>query len=44
MIAYLWGAYFSPGKRVNYDGTPRVLEAPGADEAWFDLPEDRAAA
>lgn len=43
MGMYLWRTYFWPGKRLNYDGTPRVLEEAGEDEAWFDLPEDRAA-
>jgi fatty acid desaturase len=43
MIAYLWRTYFWPGARQNYDGTPRVLEEPGEDEAWFDLPEESGA-
>ena len=43
MIAYIWRTYFWPGVRLNYDGTPRVLEEPGEDEAWFDLPEESGA-
>lgn len=43
MGMYLWRTYFWPGTRLNYDGTPRVLEEAGEDEAWFDLPEDRPA-
>ena len=43
MIAYLWRTYFWPGARQNYDGTPRVPEEPGEDEAWFDLPEESGA-
>lgn len=40
MFTYLWKTYFWPGQRVNYDGTPRVLEEAGEDEAWFDLPDE----
>jgi fatty acid desaturase len=35
MITYLARTYFLPGGRKNFDGTPRLLRDPGADESWF---------
>ena len=34
MITYLVKAYIYPGKRVNYDGSPYVLEDLIPDEDW----------
>lgn len=35
MVGYLCQAYFWPGKRLRYDGTPLVLPPEGPDEPWF---------
>lgn len=32
---YLFEAYFYPGKRINYDGTPYKQLNEGPDEPWF---------
>lgn len=34
-LAYIFRTFFVPGGRKNFDGTPRVLRDPGADESWF---------
>lgn len=34
-VAYVLRAYFWPGKRLRYDGTPVVLPPEGKDEDWI---------
>lgn len=34
-LAYLWGAFVWPGKRLTYDGRPVVLPEEGPDEDWI---------
>ncbi len=37
---YVFGQFVVPGGRKRFDGTPLVLQDPGADEPWFDLPAE----
>lgn len=39
LLAYLWEAYVSPGKRMRYDGTPVVLDPEVPDDEWFQARE-----
>lgn len=43
---YTWRTFFSPGKRMRYDGTPYIAPPPMPDQSWIptaraeDLPEN----
>jgi len=34
ILAYIWRAFFWPGRRTRYDGEPVVLPPPRADVSW----------
>jgi fatty acid desaturase len=40
LLVYLFRTFISPGKRMNYDGTPLELPPEGPDEEWIPAPSE----